>query len=78
MAILDGHQMLRSGVERDRPSSAPMGARVRVALAFLRAERRTLESRIGAAFDPVLSRRLDGLTVAIEALDVPTRQERAA
>lgn len=53
--------------------------RVALALALLRAEKRALESRIDALrFDVALSRRLDALVIAIEALASLAREERAA
>lgn len=53
--------------------------RLALALALLRAEKRALESRIDALhFDATLSRRLDALVVAIEALETLARDERAA
>ncbi|MBI3104108.1 MAG: hypothetical protein HYY95_00685 [Candidatus Rokubacteria bacterium] len=56
-----------------------MSARLRVALALLRAEKRGLEASINVErFDAAVSRRLDALTIAVEALEALREREEPA
>jgi hypothetical protein len=48
------------------------------ALTRLRGEKREIEQRIDEGYDPHLSRQLDRIIVAIEALELYVRERRAA